>query len=122
MIKTYAEEECMEGSSHYMHPIEDKTEGSKLDGWTLGWTDSLTGTELDHLKSAGPIDWGTCQEVTKRDLDAIEGAVIAVGGPFKVDGMNTVSREHNDRNISAIDNERRSNPSHVEEQKNDSAG
>ena len=70
-----------------MQPTEVKAEGSKQgDKTLLGHTDSLIGTKLDYLKSARPIDWGTCQEVTNRDLGAFEGWKIAVSGPFKVDG------------------------------------
>ena len=59
-----------------MQPTEVKAEGSKQgDKTLLGHTDSLVGTKLDYLKSAGLINWGTSQEVTKRDLDAIERAV-----------------------------------------------
>ena len=112
--------ESIKSCSHNVQPTEDETEGSKLGSRTFfGQTNYFRGTKLEYLKSAGIIYWGTCQEVTKRDLYAIEGAVMAVDGPFVVDRENTISKEHNDRSTSTIDNGGRSNSghSHAEEQK-----
>ena len=105
-----------------MQPTEVKAEGSKQgDKTLLGHTDSLIGTKLDYLKSARPIDWRACQEVTKGNLGAFKVMEIAIGGPFELDAKKTVYKEHDVKNASTIDNERRSNigPNHAEEHKDD---